>query len=405
MSLKIVELQAENIKRLKSVTIRPESDVVIIGGENEQGKTSAFDAIRMVLGGAKATPDVPVRRGANEGRVLLDLGDLTAELVIDASGRKLIVRDADGHKKEKPQAILDRLYSKVAFDPLAFANKKPAEQREILKGLVGLDFTEQDKKRKALYDERTAVGRVRDDAEVRVSQFPASLVSAPGEEVNISALLAEKAKADAHNREFEKRERACTTAEEEVRRLTQLLGEAQAKLDAANGMFEITPARIATDEIDQRLAGAENINRQVRAKKDLAKSVSAFKSADREYYDLTIQIEGIDAHKEQALANAKWPIPGLGFSADGITMHGLPFDAASKAERMKVSLAIGCALYPELHVLLLEDASLLDKSSMAIVRELAAENDMQLWLERVGSADAGAIIIEDGEVANYSDEV
>ena len=30
MPLKIVELQAENIKRLKSVTIRPEGDVIIL---------------------------------------------------------------------------------------------------------------------------------------------------------------------------------------------------------------------------------------------------------------------------------------------------------------------------------------------------------------------------------------
>lgn len=37
--------------------------------------------------------------------------------------------------------------------------------------------------------------------------------------------------------------------------------------------------------------------------------------------------------------------------------------------------------------------------------KLAAEKDMQVWIERVGDGDAGAIIIEDGEVANDLDNV
>jgi AAA domain len=405
MSLKIVELQAENIKRLKSITIRPEGDVVIIGGENEQGKTSAFDAIRMTLGGAKATPDVPVRRGANGGRVFLDLGDLTAELTVDASGRKLTVRNADGQKKEKPQAILDHLYNKVAFDPLAFATKKPTEQLQILKGLVGLDFTEHDKERKALYDKRVEVGRLRSDAEVRVSQFPASLVSAPDAEVSISALLAEKRKADEHNLQLNAREREVMAAENEYKRLKVLLEEAEAAWDAASGRLEAESPRIDTSDLTKALEGAEEANRLIRAKRDRANAVQAFKDHDTAYQHLTNRIAAIDTLKERAMATAKWPIPGLGFSDDGVTMHGLPFEAASKAERMRVSLAIGCALNPELHVLLMEDASLLDKASLEVVREMAAKHDMQIWIERVGSADEGAIVIEDGEIANYSDEV
>jgi hypothetical protein len=36
---------------------------------------------------------------------------------------------------------------------------------------------------------------------------------------------------------------------------------------------------------------------------------------------------------------------------------------------------------------------------MAIIAEMAEAAGAQVWLERVGTADAGAVIIEDGEVA------
>ena len=55
MSLKVVSLVAENFKRLKAVTIKPESDIVVIEGQNEQGKSSVIDAIWWAVGGADMT--------------------------------------------------------------------------------------------------------------------------------------------------------------------------------------------------------------------------------------------------------------------------------------------------------------------------------------------------------------
>jgi hypothetical protein len=40
----------------------------------------------------------------------------------------------------------------------------------------------------------------------------------------------------------------------------------------------------------------------------------------------------------------------------------------------------------------------LDEDNMAIVAEMAEAAGAQVWLERVGTGDAGAVIIEDGEV-------
>ena len=55
--MQIVELRAENVKRLSAVTIRPTGPVVEITGKNEAGKSSVLDSIWMALGGA----EVPVQ--------------------------------------------------------------------------------------------------------------------------------------------------------------------------------------------------------------------------------------------------------------------------------------------------------------------------------------------------------
>jgi predicted ATP-dependent endonuclease of OLD family len=402
--LKIVSLEMHDFKRIKAVRIVPKDDVVAIGGENEQGKTSIFDFIRSALGGAKATPDQPIRRGAAEAGGRLDLGDLIVDMTIDASGRRIVLRNADGKKTGGGQALLDSLYDKVAFDPLAFATKKPDEQQKILKKLVGLDFSELEAKRAELYTKRTGVGSVRDDAEVRIGTFPPSCVTAPDEEVSVVGLMAEYEHAEENNTRVSSLTQAVEYARQKVLDAEEELAESRRCLAIAQGKLEEAGSSIDTETIANSLKGAEDVNRIVRAKKDRAKAVEAFKAKDREYADLTKQIGDIDAAKENAMERAPWPIPGLGFSKDGITFNKLPFEQSSKAERMKVSLSIGAALNPQLRVLLLEDASLLDKASMKVVYDMAREKDMQIWIERVGDGDEGAVIIEDGEVV-YSTEV
>ncbi len=47
MSMKINKLEIENVKRVKAVKIEPTSDgLTIIGGKNNQGKTSVWTRLR-----------------------------------------------------------------------------------------------------------------------------------------------------------------------------------------------------------------------------------------------------------------------------------------------------------------------------------------------------------------------
>ena len=52
--MKINKLEIENVKRIKAVKIEPTRDgLTIIGGKNNQGKTSVLDSIAWALGGER----------------------------------------------------------------------------------------------------------------------------------------------------------------------------------------------------------------------------------------------------------------------------------------------------------------------------------------------------------------
>ena len=65
MSVKINSLEIENVKRIKAVKLEPSANgLTIIGGTNNQGKTSVLDAIAWALGGDKYKPTAAARDGA-----------------------------------------------------------------------------------------------------------------------------------------------------------------------------------------------------------------------------------------------------------------------------------------------------------------------------------------------------
>ena len=129
--MKIIELQAENVKRLKAVDITPDGTLQIIGGKNAQGKSSVLDAIWLALGGGKATKEtvLPIREGESKASVTLDLGDLVVARSWTLKGTTLKVTAKDGATYRSPQKMLDELVGRLSFDPLAFTRLSAREQR------------------------------------------------------------------------------------------------------------------------------------------------------------------------------------------------------------------------------------------------------------------------------------
>ncbi|RMH26830.1 MAG: hypothetical protein D6692_08520 [Planctomycetota bacterium] len=425
---RIVRLEAENFKRLRAVEIEPDGNVVVVGGRNGQGKSSLLDAIAAALGGAAARPAIPVRAGEEKAVIVADLGDIIVRRVFTASGgTHLHVKNKEGAVFPSPQALLDRLAGKVTFDPLSFLRQPPKQQLETLKQLVGVDFDSLDQERAALYEERRAVNRATQALKYQLDRMPLHEDVPPdAEEASFENLNAELERRRAHNRQREvfsaqlegiiadredvmRREAKLT---EEIEQLEQLLAHKREQLATTQQSAKELEARQAevqraydgfvgmdTSDILGQIRNLQEYNRKVvenRAYADMLKQVS---KSEEDADALTRRIAAIDARKKEILQKAHFPVAGLGFGDGCVTLNGIPIEQASSAEQLRVAVAISAAMNPHLRVVLIRDGSLLDKDSFALLRQLAEENDLQVWVEVVREDGDVQVLIEDGTAA------
>jgi DNA repair exonuclease SbcCD ATPase subunit len=454
--LRVIGLQVENFKRLVAIDLALDGSVVEITGKNGAGKSSTLDAIWAALGGEGAIPSKPIRKGEKAATIRVQLGDDKPTLVVTRSfaakedggyTTKLTVEAADGARYAKPQTMLDDLVGALAFDPLAFTRMKPREQLEQLRAFVpGVNFEEIDGQNRADFDRRTDVNRQAKQARARLATMPV-----PGdprhERIDETAIVAELEQAGVVATDIEKerarrddlkRELRSTEQEAQTHRLVladqraeieqlemriasikQLMASRERSIEHTDAAAKrqladleaLPPLAIAPDTADirRRLAEARARNqelderdRTLAERERVAKEAEAAEQRAAEY---TARMEQRNRDKAAAIGAAKLPIDGLGFGDDVVLLNGLPFDQASSAEQLRVSVAIAAALSPKLRCAYVRDGSLLDDDGMRLLRELAEQYQFQVLCERVSGDSPVGIVIEAGRVKASADEV
>uniref|UniRef100_UPI001AEF15C7 hypothetical protein n=1 Tax=Mesorhizobium silamurunense TaxID=499528 RepID=UPI001AEF15C7 len=334
----------------------------------------------------------------------------------------LVIENEEGMRAPSPQKMLDAIVGELTFDPLEFTRKKPKEQFDTLKAFVtGFDFEDSARRRKAVFDERTAVGRRANDLEAQAKGIDVP-EDTPADLVDEEALVSEMQAAGEHNAEIERRK----AAREAVRQ--NIAGMEQANKDRADRIIEL---QRQVDVLEQqqkdtfreiqveqtRLLNAEPLPEPidpstVRAKIEAARQTNALVAKKRQRASLeaqaleqqakvkllTTDIEAIDKKKADAIAAAKMPVEGIGFGDDVVLLNGHPLDQASGAQQLRASIALTMAANPRLRIMLVRDGALLGTAAMKIIAEMAKEHDFQVWIETVESSRPGAIVIEDGRV-------
>ncbi len=407
--MKIIELQASNVKRLVAVDITPDQHVQVISGKNGAGKSSVLDAIWLALGGRAAANGTvrPIRDGAETASVRLDLGEYVVTRTWSGDKTTLKVESASG-KVSSPQALLDGLVGRLSFDPLAFTQMPARQQRDALLSLVDLPFdpAEIEARRANLFEERTRIGRDARQYEAQLAAIPPTPAGTPEVEVSSASVVADLQAAravgeqiDAAIREQETAQSVREAAEAALSRAQEALAAAVEEESLAAWRTAALPDRPDLTVIEERLASLDVVNAAVRANQVRDRVRQDAQDAREAYDQRTEDIAALDAEKAAGLAAASFPIDGLGFDADGVTYRGVPFSQASSAEQIRVSLAMAMALNPELRVIRILDGSLLDADNLALISEMAREHDYQVWVEKVADGSGVGILIEDGQVA------
>lgn len=401
--MKIIALEAENVKHLKVVNIEPDGSLVVIGGDNAAGKTCVLDSIEYALNGAGSIPTKPIRSGQKKARVVLDLDEIVVTRTFTEKGTSLTVKNKDGATFASPQSMLDKLVGELTFDPLQFSKMDPKKQAEVLKKLVGLDFDKIDAQYKDLFEQRTVVNREGKTLKGQLEGM-AKHDKVPDQEVSIKELGKEYAEAIEHNQKIELMRRKL---ESETRELEDLRNRASILTKSIKQTDKnIKDAKDIDDKaIHAKMGEAEDINKRIRENQRYVEVDDQLIDLRQLSQSLSDQMARISNNKDELLASAKFPIKGLAIDEDGVTFEDIPFSQCSSSQQIKISVAMGLAMNPKLRVLLIREGSLLDEKNLAMVAKMAEKADAQIWLERVSKGKECSVIIEDGSVLSVKETV
>lgn len=405
MSVKITSFEAENVKRVKAVTIVPAADgLTVIGGRNAQGKTSVLDAIAWALGGDKFRPGHPQRDGSvlpPRLRVLLSNG-----LVVERRGKnsELYVTDPSGRKAG--QTLLNSFVEQLALDLPKFMAASGREKAQTLLRIIGLgeQVEELERRGKTLYNERLALGRIADQK----AKFAKEMTFFPGvpeEPLSAAELIAQQQDILARNGENQRKrqrrdelKRTLDTAEAQLAELTRRCEQLRedyriASTDAADLLDQ------STAKLEENIRTIEQTNAKVRANLDKARAEADAQKLADEYAALTAQIEDVQREKLALLNGADMPLPGLSVTDGELTYNGQPWDCMSSSEQLIAATSIVRRLNPECGFVLLDRLEAMDTDTLAAFGRWLESEGLQAIATRVSTGGECQIIIEDGEVA------
>lgn len=417
--MKIINLYAENLKRLTAVQIEPDGNLVQITGRNGQGKTSVLDAIWWALDGTKNVQTTPIRKGEERAIVRLDLGEIKITRRFNAQEdggytTSITVENGEGARFSSPQTMLDKLLGELTFDPLAFTRMKDADQVMALRSLVpDFDFDQADADNKRDFAERTEANRRAKDA--RTSAAAIDLPDEVPQRVVFSEISAEWNDANLKNgerdQELRRRENIIRNRDNlrsQIAELEDQLADMRSQeenTDAEIKAFPPLPEPIDTDAIRVRMDKAEETNRLADAADRRNQLITTAKEAEAKSAELTAAMDQRKAKAREAIATADMPVSGLSIDEGAVHLDGVPFNQASDAQQLQASIGIAMALNPKLKVIRVRDGSLLDDEAMKTLASMAEEHDYQIWIERVDSTGTIGFVLEDGHVKGQDIQV
>lgn len=403
-SVKITSLELENVKRIRACAIQPTANgLTVIGGRNNQGKTSVLDAIAWALGGDRYRPS----QAARDGSVLpphLKV-KLSNGIVVERSGKNSDLKVTDPEGRRAGQQLLNSFIEQLALDLPRFMEASNKEKADTLLKIIGVGdrLFELDRKEMELYNRRHAIGQIADQKVKFAKEMP-DFPDAPKEPVSASELIRQQQDILAMNGENQRKRARAAQLEVEKQRLRRELDEMQEKYEAVCRDCDIASKDAldlldqSTEELERNIQNIETINRQVRANLDKEKAESDAAEYRMQYDTLTAQIQEIRESRTALLDNATLPLPGLSVADGELTYQGKKWDNLSGSDQLKVSAAIVRAVKPQCGFVLLDK---LEQMDMETLREFGAwmeSEGLQGIATRVSTGGECSLIIEDGYV-------
>ncbi|MBQ4346442.1 MAG: AAA family ATPase [Oscillospiraceae bacterium] len=409
MPVKINTLEVENVKRIRALQLAPaENGLTLIGGNNNQGKTSVLDSICWLFGGKKFEPTNAKREGALMEPMLR--ARLSNGLIVERKGKNAALKVIDSQGNRSGQALLDSFISELALNLPKFMQASDKEKADTLLQIIGVgeQLTQMEQEEKRLYDQRTAIGQIAQQK----AKYAAELVrwdNIPDTPISASELILQQQEILARNGENQRKRLhlAQLTAKknqlsERIAMLRQQLQDImkeyeQVVADEETAMKTVAELQDAsTAELEASIAGIDKINVKIRDNMNKAAAEAEAKGYADQYEELTDRIEAIRKAKRDLLLGADLPLPGLSVEQGKLLFGGKAWDCMSGSEQLRVATAIVRKLNPNCGFVLLDKLEQMDMQTLAEFGAWLEAEGLQAIATRVSTGDECSIIIEDG---------
>mgnify|MGYP001851648227 CR=1 FL=1 len=412
-SIKINKLEIENVKRIKAVKIEPTANgLTIVGGNNNQGKTSVLDSIAWALGGEKYRPSKAQRDGSTIPPALHIV--MSNGLVVERKGKNSSLKVTDPTGNKGGQQLLNEFVEQLALDLPKFMESSGKEKAQTLLKIIGVGDQLEilDRKEKELYNSRLSIGQIADRKKKFADEQP-YYPDAPKELISPSELIKQQQEILAQNGEnqrkreqVEKYKSSVFFIRQSVDSMREQLEQEEQKLKEAEENLRIAQMNAAdlqdesTAELEASLANIEEINRKVRANLDKDKAEEDALDYRNQYNALTVEIDKTRKEKTDLLQSAELPLPELSVRDGELVYKGQEWDNMSGSDRLKVSTAIVRKLNPKCGFVLLDKLEQMDRDTLNEFGQWLEQEGLQAIATRVSTGDECSIIIEDGYVKN-----
>lgn len=423
-SIKINKLVIENVKRIKAVKIEPTKDgLTIIGGKNNQGKTSVIDSIAWALGGDRYKPSQASREGSvipPNLHIVMSNG-----LVVERKGKNSSLKVTDPNGNKGGQQLLNEFVEQLALDLPKFMESSGKEKAHTLLQIIGVgdQLAALEKEEKELYNRRLAIGQIADQKK-KFADEQTYYPEAPKELVSPSELIRQQQEILARNGENQrKRDRLneitmnkhkvfddigrldeqIATLQKQKEELTEEYD--QAVRDEETAMKTVRELQDeSTAELEESIANIEEINRKVRANMDKDKAEDDAREYKDQYNALTVEITDVRQKQIDLLKSAELPMTELSVKDGELIYKGQQWDNMSGSDRLKVSTAIVRKLNPKCGFVLLDKLEQMDEDTLNEFGHWLEQEGLQAIATRVSTGDECSIIIEDGYVKGQEPE-
>ena len=402
MSMKINRLEIENVKRIKAVKLEPaENGLTIIGGNNNQGKTSVLDSIAWALGGDRYRPSQATREGSVIPPYLHIV--MNNGLVVERKGKNSDLKVTDPSGKKAGQQLLNEFVNQLALALPKFTEANAKEKAQILLQIIGVGdrLTQLEQEEKQLYNERLAIGRIADQKK-KFANEQTYYPDAPKEIVSAADLIRKQQEILARNGENQRKRENLHRLEQEYQQVTEEMAQllkrqtsleedlSTARKSAQDLMDE------STEELEKSITQIDEINRRVRANLDKEKAEEDARDYAEQYDRLTGEINRVREAQTELLNQAELPLPGLSVQDGELVYQGQKWDNMSGSDRLKVATAVVRRLNPQCGFVLLDKLEQMDVRTLKEFGAWLEKEGLQAIATRVSTGGECSILISDG---------